>query len=223
MAQPRDRNSAIISAVIGGTVATIVCFLFFYYFGKKAEPVDAQPAPTATAAPTAAPEIPEAEIRAADISAASINTVYTGYFQSTDKCSKTYNEYFGNEDGIGSSSSPCTANLKFSRDGKASRIIEVSRWDKASKEKRVIEKQESTAAVTPEQFGKLADTITANPAFRSWRNGTMINVSNCTISVTHAGGVRSPMSNVSEKTTDYLPMVLAFKELEKQLDWKTTK
>lgn len=223
MAQPRDRKSAIISAVIGGAFATGVCFVFFYYFGKTTEPVDAKPTPTATSVPAASPEMTVAEVKAADVSSVAINTVYTGYFQAGDKCAKTYNEYFGNEDGIGSSSSPCTAKLTFSRDGQASKLIEISRWDKTAKEKRVVEKQASTARVTPEQFAKIADTITANPAFRSWRDGTMINVSNCTITVTYSGGVRSPMSNVSDKATDYLPMVTAFKELEKQLAWETVK
>ncbi|MEP6946031.1 MAG: hypothetical protein ABJA02_08950 [Acidobacteriota bacterium] len=223
MAQPRDRNSAVISAVIGGAFATLVCFIFFYYFGNTAKPVDAQPTPTATAAPTTAPEMPVAEIKPADVSSVSINTVYTGYFQASDKCAKTYNEYFGNDDGIGSSSSPCTAKVTFDRDGKASRTVAVSRWDRTAKEKRLVENQDSTAIVTPEQFGRLVDAITSNPAFRSWRDGTMINVSNCSITVTYAGGSRSPMSNVSEKATDYLPMVLAFKELEKQLDWKAVK
>ncbi|HEX3102740.1 MAG TPA: hypothetical protein VHQ01_13140, partial [Pyrinomonadaceae bacterium] len=136
------------------------------------------------------------------------------------KCAKTYNEYFGNEDGIGSSSSPCTVKITVDRDGGVKRSIEISRWDKAIKAKRVVEKTESSAAITPEQFNSLAQAIVTNEAFIAWREGTMINVSNCSITVTHTGGTKTVMSNVDERTTAYLPMVEAFKKLEKQLSWK---
>ena len=49
----------------------------------------------------------------------------------------------------------------------------------------------------------------------------MINVSNTTVTVVHTGGTRSPMSNVDEKTTVFLEMVKAFKQLEKQINWKS--
>ena len=87
----------------------------------------------------------------------------------------------------------------------------------------MIERSESEAQLSAGQFDRIAETIVTNPAFRSWQDGTMINVSNCTISVSYPGGVRSPMSNVSEKTTDYSTMVAAIRELEQKLDWKTVK
>lgn len=34
------------------------------------------------------------------------------------------------------------------------------------------------------------------------------------------GGTKSPLSNMSDKTTAYLPMVEAFKRLEKHLAWR---
>ena len=150
----------------------------------------------------------------------SINTVYKGYFEPGNKCAKTYNEYFGNDDGIASPSSPCTVKITFNRDGHATRSIEISRWDKAAKEKRVVEKDESTATVSPEQFDAITQAIVTNDAFKSWQEGTMINVSNCSITVTHSGGTKTPMSNVDERATAFLPMVKAFQNLEAKTNWK---
>lgn len=226
MPQKRDLRSTIISAVIGGVFATIVCFVFFTYFGKQTPPADASPTPTPpanAASPSLSPsEIPDPEIKAADVSSLSINTVYKGYFDAGNKCAKSYNEYFGNDDGVSSPSSPCSVKVTFGRDGHASRTVTVSRWDKAAKEKRVVEKTEYTAEITTEQFDKIAQAIVSNEAFKAWNNNIMLNVSNCTISVTYPGGIKSPMSNVDEKATTYLPMVEAFKQLEKQLAWKIT-
>jgi len=227
MAQQRDRTSSIISAVIGGTIATIACFIFFTYFGKRDTPVEAQPSPTpiATASPAATPprEMPNPDIKPEDVSELSISTVYKGYFDPANRCSKTYTEYFGNDDGVASSSSPCNLKIVFERGGSAKRTITVMRWDKAAKENRVFEKSESTAVINTEQFNSLAAAITSNQAFKEWNNGIMINVSNCTVSVKHTGGTKSPMSNVDERTTAFLPMVEAFKQVEKQLTWNLVK
>ena len=222
MAKSSDVVSIILPALIGGAFATIACVFFFYFYGKQAASVDARPTPSPTTTPIKPTqrEIPNPEIKAADVNSVSIETVYPGYFAAGNKCAKTYNEYFGNDDGIGSSSSPCTVNLTFGRDGRATRSVVISRWDKTAKEKRVVEKTDSTAQVSPEQFAGIAQEIVSNEAFKDWRDGTMINVSNCTITVTHAGGTKSPMSNVSDKTTAYLPMVEGFKRLEKQLAWR---
>lgn len=224
MAKNRNLYSAIVSAVIGCLAAFLTCLVFFYFIYKPAQPVDAQPpqAPSATPAPTAAEEIPNPEIREADVRSVSIKTVYKGYFEPTDKCSKTYNEYFGNNDGVGSPSSPCSLQVRFDRDGDATRLVEIRRWDK-TKGFQVVEKSESTAKITPQQFDSLVEKIVTNDAFRSWRQGTEINVSNCSITVEHASGTKTAMSNVDEKTTVFLQMVNAFKELEKQIKWENAR
>lgn len=86
---------------------------------------------------------------------------------------------------------------------------------------KTVEKTESTSTITAERFNALIKVIISNEAFKAWRQGTMINVSNCSISVEHAGGTKTVMSNVDEKTTVFLQMVDAFTQLEKQLSWKT--
>jgi len=216
-----------VSALVGAATALAVCLVFFFFVYKPAQSVDARPTATpiqsTTPAPTPAAEIPNPEIKAEDVGSVSINTVYKGYFQPGDKCAKTYNEYFGNEDGIGSSSSPCTINITFDRDGHATRSVEISRWDKTAKEKRVVEKTASTATITPEQFNTLAQEIVTNEAFKVWREGTMITVSNCSITVAHTGGTKTVMSNVDERAVAFLPMVRAFQSLETQTSWNTLK
>ena len=222
MATGRNLKLAIVSAVIGCVAAFLTCLVFFYFFYKPTPAIDAQPPQTPSAIPaeTPAQEIPNPDISAADVKSVSITTVYKGYFEPGNKCAKTYNEYFGNEDGVGSTSSPCTIRITFGRDGGATRSIEIRRWDKTSRDMHVIEKSSSTATITPEQFNALARTIVANEAFKSWREGTMINVSNCSITVVHNGGTKTVMSNVDETATVFLQMVDGFKQLEKQLRWE---
>jgi hypothetical protein len=215
-------SSTIISAVIGAMLATAACFLYFNYLYKPGQTVDANG--TATPLPSAIPspikEIPNPEIPAADITSIRIVTVYRGFFDAGHKCAKSYNEYFGNDDGIASPSSPCEISMEFGREGRATRTVELKRWDKAAKEKRLVEKAESTASVTSEQFDALAQAIASNEAFRSWREGTMINVSNCSITVMHTSGTKTVMSNVDEKAAVFLQMIDAIKNLEKLLNWR---
>ncbi len=101
------------------------------------------PSPTQSSRSAPSEEIPNPEVKASDVKSISINTVYKGFFAPGDKCAKSYNEYFGNDDGIGSSSSPCTIKMTFDRNGPATRSIEISRWDKTAKEKRLVEKSAS--------------------------------------------------------------------------------
>jgi hypothetical protein len=220
MAKNRNLSIILVSALIGAIFAAIVCFGFFMFIAIP-DSQDEKPSKQPIAPPTATPvEIPKPDIRADDVKSVSINTVYKGYFQSGDRCSKSYNEYFGDGDGFANPNSPCAVTIKFNRDGSATRSIAIGRWDKKVKEKRVVEKIDSAAKITTDQFDKIASLIVANDAFRSWNDGIMINVSNTTVSVEYSGGTRSPMSNVDEKTIAFLPMVEAFKELEKQINWK---
>jgi hypothetical protein len=211
-----------LSAVVGAAAALVTCLIFFLfvYIPSQSRNVDPTPSPTKYSAPTPADEIPNPEVKASDVKSISINTVCKGFFAPGNKCAKSYNEYFGNDDGIASPSSPCTIKMTFDRDGRATRSIEISRWDKTAKEKRPVEKTDSTGEVSADQFQALAQAIVTNEAFRSWREGTMITVSNCSITVVHSGGTKSVMSNIDEKTTVYLQMIDAIKKLESQIKWK---
>lgn len=222
MATNRYLAPVLISALIGSVAAIITCILFFYFFYQPFQPVNAQLPVTATPAPTRTPltEMPNPEITVSEVKSVSIRTIYTGYFRPGDKCAKTYNEYFGDDDGMYSSSSPCAITITVGRNGRAARSVVISRWDTTSKEKRVVEQSDATAAVTPGQFDSIAETIVSNQAFKAWREGTMIHTSNCSVVVEHSGGAKTVMSNVDEKTTAFLPMVEAFKKLEGELQWK---
>ena len=74
--------------------------------------------------------------------------------------------------------------------------------------------------ISPDQFQTLAQAIVTNDAFKSWRVGTMITVSNCSITVDHSGGTKTVMSNVDEKTSVFLQMIDAIKKAESQVKWK---
>ena len=217
-----NKGVVAVSAFAGFAAALITCLIFFFFVYEPAQSGTAAPAVTPTQKPPSTPnsEIPNPDISSADVRSISINTVYRGYFDPGSKCAKTYNEYFGNEDGFASPSSPCTLKITFERDGHAKRSIEIGRWDRATKEKRIVGNTETSASITPEQFNTLAQTLVANEAFRSWREGTMITVSNCSITVVHSGGTKTIMSNVDEKTTVFLEMINSIKKTEGQLNWQ---
>lgn len=218
----KNLSSAVVSATVGALVAFLTCFVFFYFFYERGrpDPQESNGNIAATPAPTRDQEIPNPEIKAEDIKSASIKTVYKEYFEAGDKCAKTYDEYFGKNDGVSSLSSPCTIEVVFDRDGNAKRSIEVRRWDKIAKDFRVIEKSDARAHVTPEQFASLAQSIVINNAFKDWRDGMSVTVSNCSITAVHSGGTRTVMSNVDENTTVFLQMINAFKKLERELTWE---
>jgi hypothetical protein len=210
-----------ISAFTGSAAALITCLVFFFFVYKPAQSGNVIPAATPTPIPfaTANDEIPNPDIKASDVRSISINTVYKGFFEPASKCAKSYNEYFGNDDGFASPSSPCTVKLAFDRAGSSARSIELSRWDKTEKKRSTVDKTDTTANITQEQFNNLAQAIVSNEAFLRWREGTMINVSNCAITVVHSGGTKTVMSNVDEKTTVFLKMIDAIKLAENQLSW----
>jgi hypothetical protein len=88
---------------------------------------------------------------------------------------------------------------------------------------KTVEKTESSASLTPEQFDEIAKTVVTNDAFRSWREGTEIYTSNSSIRVEYNAPSKTVMSNVDEKTTVFLEMLNAFKRLDRSLTWKAVK
>jgi len=225
MSGPANIRTIILAVFTGAFVTLAACLVFFNVIAKPALSADdtREYTPvknTPIAPPPISNEVPQAVVDKKDVNSITITTVYKGFYDAGSKCAKTYNEYFGNGDGIVSTSSPCRANITFNRDGNAARTVEIRRWDKETKGTKVIERIESSGRITAAQFEMLANEIVSNQAFKDWRDGTMINISNCTISVDHNGGHRAPMSNVSEAAPVYLEMVDAIKSLEKQTEWK---
>jgi len=215
-------SAAIIAAVSGFSAAFAACFVFFYFVARPALPVDARPTNQSVASPQpTSADIPlDPEIKPEDVKSVSIRTVYKGYFQPGDKCAKTYDEYFGNNDGVSSSSSPCTVQVTFDRQGNATRSIEIRRWDKTANDYHVVETSNSTAHISSSDFDALVKNVVSNEAFKAFKRGMSITVSNCSVTVAYGNDTKTAMSNVDEKTIVFLEMINAFKQLEKRLDWK---
>ncbi|HEY0428854.1 MAG TPA: hypothetical protein VGC76_13820 [Pyrinomonadaceae bacterium] len=196
----------------------------FFYGCKTAQsretPKNQAIAQTSPAVTPISKQISPVEIKSDEVSVLALETVYKNYFEEGSKCRKTYNEYFGNEDGVGSSSSPCTINFSFEKEGGARKTVQIRRYDRAAKEFKTIEKSIWTARISGEQFDALAKIITENEAFKSWQDGMQINISNSKISATHPKGTRTVMSNVDEKTIQFLPMMDAFGRLDKEIKWE---
>lgn len=216
--------SIAVSAITGFVVAAAVCVVFFFYYkpaqlAEKPPVVKEEPAPTPTPKKDDFPSTPP-PVEESEVTSATLETIYKGFFEEGSRCRKTYNELFGDKDGVYSPSSPCRINLSFDRDGNAEKSIEIRRYDNTAKQWRVAEKSVWKSKVSAEQFKTLAKSIVSNDAFKSWMEGTMITVSNSSVTVKYTNGLRSPMSNVDEKTTVFLAMMDAFKRLENALNWE---
>ena len=198
------------------TAAAVFVVLFNRYGDLKiVDPPEAfaDKTPTPTPQKESTPISDEA-VKASDVESLTIDTVYKNFFAPGEKCRQTYNEYFKNTDGVGSTSSPCNVKLTLNRDGSAEKTIEVRRYDTTLKEWRAIEKNVWKARLPEAEFKNLAELIVNNQAFVNWNNRMTITVSNCKIIVRHKNGTKSPMSNVDESATAYLPMVDAFRQLD---------
>ncbi|HVE59044.1 MAG TPA: hypothetical protein VNB22_19630, partial [Pyrinomonadaceae bacterium] len=215
----KNGMTIILAAIAGALGALVVCTFFFFYYKPAAQnaetpkPIMKQEEPTPPKRTEPIPP-PSEDVNASDVEALTIETVYKNFYAEGSKCRQTYNEYFKNTDGVGSSSSPCSVKLTFNRDGSAEKTIEVHSYEKDAKQWRVVEKSVWKSKVSEAEFKELAQLIVNNDAFKAWNDMTLINVSNCKITVRHTSGTKSPMSNVDEKATAYLPMVEAFKKLD---------
>jgi hypothetical protein len=210
-----SRNNLIfISTSIALAVTLVLCFSYFFFIHQPAHADrnrhTSQPTPTTRA------------IKESDVSSLTLETIYREYFEEGSKCRKTYNELFGNNDGFLSENSPCSEKIAFQRDGQASKSVEVRRYDKTTKEMRPVEKQAWKAKITDEQFKALADSIVASEIFQNWKDGIQIYTSNSTISVSHATGTRRLMSNVDKSAIAFLPLIDAFKNLDRKVSWEKT-
>jgi hypothetical protein len=184
-------------------------------------------APTiaATATPTAPTSKGPGDVKydAAGIKEVSLETVYKEFYAEGDKCRKDYVEYFGKDDGAASSSSPCRIKIVLNRDTlKATRTIDVWRWDKTERRNSLVEKTTRNSEISAEKFAQIAKLIGENEAFTNWQDMS-INVSNCTITAFYPQGARSVMSNVGPTTVDYLPMVIAFRDFDRETKWQEAK
>jgi hypothetical protein len=154
----------------------------------------------------------------------SIETNYTGYFDEGDKCRRTYDETFGDKTGATSGDSACGLTVVFSRDGTAEKTIALRKFVPESGVWRDAETRRWTAGVTRGEFESLAAAVTGNEAFRSWPDGGMVTARNAMVTAKYADGrVRSPMSNVNEKTVVFLELIEAFRRLDKRTAWVASK
>lgn len=189
-----------ISAAVGGVVAMAIAIGAYFLLVRQppAEIVsNASPAPV-----TRKDQIPpDPEVPAEDVSAIELNTSYKGYFDD-ERCADTKTR--------------CRMLIKFRRDGSAERTMFVKTAGETTEKSDAT----SSATVSAEAFDELAQTVVANDAFRAWRNGMAITVSNTSLRVEHKKGSKIVLSNVDEKATIFLELIDAVRTLDRSLDWK---
>lgn len=219
-------KTIVISSVLGFSALSAACGGGGSTAMLNANKNTATPTPfanenTATPKPfVSKPDAGQAKFEASEIKEVSLETVYKEFYEEGSKCRKDYVEYFGKEDGAASSSSPCRINIILNRDTlKATRSIEVWRWDKTTRQNKSVEKNVWTAALSADKFDQMANIVGENKMFTDWQD-VMINVSNCKITAAYPQGKRSVMSNVGPSTTTYFPMVKAFQEFDREVKWQ---
>lgn len=189
--------------------------------GEIRPPQD-QPPPKAspTATPASTPPT-RADGPAADqIRELIFQTVYPAYFDESSPCRKTYNEYFGKQDGFFSSDSPCTINLSFDKEsGAAVKTLRIRRYDTRAKEYKIVENSIWKAQISAERYAALAKIVGENPAFADWKDA-MVTVSNSKVTAKYPRETRTVFSNVDEKTVVFLKMLDAFRQLDKEIKWE---
>jgi hypothetical protein len=184
--------TVLLATIAGALGALVVCSFFFFYYKTPAQnaetpkPIMKQEEPTPPK--QIQPPPPSEDVNESDVEALTIETVYKDFYAEGSKCRQTYNEYFKNTDGVGSSSSPCNVKLTFNRDGSSEKTIEVRRYDTTAREWRTVEKNVWKSKISDAEFKDLAQLIVNNDAFKAWNDMTLINVSNCKITVRHTSG-----------------------------------
>ena len=196
--------------------ALAVCAVFFFYYKparvaeKPLEIVEPTPEPT----PSKPLEISTEKVNLSDVNSVSANTVYMGFYDRDSECGKVRNQGLREDNSVSLSYSPCRTILTFNRNGEATKSLTIKRGDKPE------EKTEWKSKITAEQFEALLKNIAGNKDFIEWRN-VLITHSNCTIYAYHTKGmVQIPMYIDIKSGSTLEPLLNAFKDLDKKVDWK---
>lgn len=214
-------KAVIISILAVAVVAFVSAKTTYFVIHKPARTAETEkPMILSETIPTPKDTPSSTEIKASEVSSLNLKTTYKQIFEENSRCRKSYDELFGNNEGVYNSNSACQMTLTFSSDGNATKSIELRRYDRTVKEWRVTEKTEWKSKINEEQFKNLAEIIVNSDAFKNWNDGISIAASNSSISVHHSKDVRTLMSNVDEKTTVFLAMMDAFKQLDARVVWE---
>jgi hypothetical protein len=217
-----------VSTLAGALAALAVCAFFFFYYepaqeketSQKPVIVNGEASPTPAPRKTEVPMPPEREIKESEVLSLNIDTTYKGFFDENSKCRKSYNEMFNGRENDSDANSACSVNLTFERDGSAGKKLVIRRYDGAVKNWVEAETSVWRSKISGEQFRELANSIVNNEAFKNWNEMISINTRNCKITVKHANGAKSPMSNVGAAASAFLPMIDAFKDLDGKITWE---
>lgn len=188
----------LVTLLLAALIVGAGIWLGFYFFAADRSPdTDATRRSSTPAAPADVPEI-----HAADISAIELTTSYPGYFDDKAECGKA---------------GDCQIRIRVDRALSAERVLSIGKGDGAKK-------ATSRAKLSPEQFASLSDVVAANDAVKHWREGIALYASNSSVRIEYGGSKsRTVPSNVDERASAYLPMIEAFKKLDRELNWSVSK
>lgn len=214
------RNVSLVIAIVIFLVFAVAEIYTFIIKPMKNDGVPDAP-PTPISVRTGTPESKSVPETSASFESLAIDTNYTGYFAESDKCRKTYVEMFGTSTGAVTSDSACNVTVTFNRDGSVVKLLIVKKFDPVAQAWKTVEKTERKGRVTIEEFNALGAAVGGNEAFRQWNNSISVTTRNVAITAKYADGkVKTPMSKVDERTTAFLSMIDAFRELDARIAWK---
>lgn len=214
----------ILSTLAGALAALAVCAFFFFYY-KPAQTAE-KPKQSVEKEPTPTPKQPESldiqteKIKLSQINSIYINTSYTGFYDANSECGKAGNPSPKPDDTISLSYSTCRTVLTFNRNGEATKLFSIERRGKNPNEPETEEKSEWKSKITAEQFEALLKGVALNRDFIQWGNVSIFH-SNVSIYAYHTNGTAQiPLYIDIKRGSTMEPAVMAFKELDKKVNWK---
>lgn len=207
--------STLLSTIAGGAAALVICLVYFTYFYKPVQTAQPPqtveiPQPTPTRKEPDFPRTSSPPIKESEVISITLSTSYKGFFDENTKCGKSGDE---NKNKNSDSSSPCRIDLTFNRDGSAEKSIEM-------RDGQATGNSVWKSKITGEQFKELAESVVNHNVVKSWRDGTMITVSNFSVTIKHTNGIRQPLTNLDGRITGFSSLMDIFKQFERKISWK---
>ncbi|MCC7309203.1 MAG: hypothetical protein IT173_16705 [Acidobacteria bacterium] len=192
----------LVTVVAAALVVGAAIWLGFHFFAADRTSGTSVASPQNGNATPNVGSVAEPELNAADISAIELTTSYQGYFDDMAECGKA---------------GACQIRIRVDRALAAERVLSIGKGDEAKE-------TTSRAKLSPEQFASLSDVVAANGAVKHWPEGMAMAVSNSSVRIEYGGSKsRTVPSNVDERASAYLPMIEAFKQLDRELNWSVSK
>jgi hypothetical protein len=127
---------------------------------------------------------------------------------------------FGNADEYYNDGSTCTGRISVDRDGKATKTVEMSRYDKNTKQMKTVEKSVRTANIGGNKFKAFTEAAINDDFIKTYPEGMQMSTSNFNISVSQGDRTKKFSGNADDKNPRPISIIELFKKLDGETKWK---